>query len=608
MTEAITPTILIVGGTTEGRMAVGVCDEAAKGYYYSTKGSAQYIETAHGKRLTGGLDEVTMSHFCRERGVGLIVDAAHPFAENVHRNIGITGTELSLPVVRVERYFPSIDERMRYFDTYDQVMEYMEEQGYEEVLALTGVNTIARLRPFWQKHRCTFRIMNRPESIDTVIRSGIAPEQILYYDDGEPDESIFHRLRPDAIITKESGESGGFVEKTSTALSMGIPVLVMRRPTLPYVPSEVVYGKYGLRKAIERLLPDFFHLKTGYTTGATATAATVAALTALLTGEKMSAATITLPNNEPATLPIDSIHYRDDGTVTAIALKYSGDDPDVTNGIEICSTIRLTETPREVTFVQGEGVGRVTLPGLGLEIGGPAINATPRQMMTREVLRLLHSYEEECGVEVRISVPQGAQIAMKTFNPRLGIEGGISIIGTSGVVKPFSSEAFVNSIRREMQVSKALGIQHLIINSGAKSERYLKALYPDLPPNAFVQYGNFVGEALKIASEEGFPEVTLCMMLGKAVKLAEGSLDTHSKEGVMNREFLQRVALQSGCSVETIERIGKITMARELWMLIPHEEVAFFRKILTLCYNVCAPLIPHGHLQILLMDDAGNII
>ena len=180
--------------------------------------------------------------------------------------------------------------------------------------------------------------------------------------------------------------------------------------------------------------------------------------------------------------------------------KDAGDDPDVTNGYTILSTVSLTDAPG-VHFLPGEGVGTVTLPGIGIPVGEPAINQTPRRMITNEVKQLLHSHGLHSGVAVRISVPGGSELAQKTFNPKLGIIGGISIIGTSGIVRPFSSEAFVNSIRKEIQVARALGCTDIVINSGAKSENYLRTRFPDLPPQAFIHYGNYIGETLRLAEE-----------------------------------------------------------------------------------------------------------
>ena len=157
---------------------------------------------------------------------------------------------------------------------------------------------------------------------------------------------------------------------------------------------------------------------------------------------------------------------------------------------EHCQETESDDTGR-VIFQAGEGVGTVTLPGLGLKVGGPAINATPRKMIRQELIPLLPSPDSVAIVTV--SVPGGEELAKRTFNPKLGIIGGISIIGTSGIVRPFSSDAFIASIRKEASVAKAIGCETLVINSGAKSERYLRSLYAPLPPQSFVHYGNFIG-------------------------------------------------------------------------------------------------------------------
>ena len=208
------------------------------------------------------------------------------------------------------------------------------------------------------------------------------------------------------------------------------------------------------------------------------------------------------------------------------------------------------------------------------------------------------------GWVCRLSVPGGADIARRTFNPRLGIEGGISIIGVSGIVKPFSEEAFIDSIRKCMTVAKASGTDRVVINSGAKSERFLKALYPSLPQQAFVQYGNFVGETLRMASDLGIPAVTLGVMLGKAVKLAAGQMDTHSRRGTFDRDFLQQLLTEAGCDID----ISSITLVRELWELLSAEQArSFATTVLTHCADYCKPLLPAGQLTILLVDDEGGI-
>ena len=165
----------------------------------------------------------------------------------------------------------------------------------------------------------------------------------------------------------------------------------------------------------------------------------------------------------------------------------------------------------------------MTLPGLGIPVGEPAVNKVPREMITRELSALYDG-----GLDVTISVPGGRELALKTFNPKLGVVDGISIIGTSGIVRPFSSEAFVEALRKEMEVAIAVGVPQIVINSGAKSEQFLRARFPDLQPQGFIHYGNFIGATLSLAAELGISRVTMGIMLGKAVKLAEGNLDTAS--------------------------------------------------------------------------------
>lgn len=604
--------ILIFGGTTEGRKAIAVCDEAAKPYYYSTKGDLQEVECVHAIRVTGGMDEEVMTRFCKEKGVKLIIDVAHPFAEVLHQNVAIVSNQLNIPVIRLERNYPEHAENLLWFDSYEEAIDYLEKNKIDNLLALTGVNTISKLKPYWEKRNCWFRILDREESRAIVSREDFPIEKVMYYRQGEDDAPLFEELKPEAMITKESGESGGFKEKADAALKLNIPVLVVKRPALS--PSFIpVYGENGLRKQIEKILPDFFELRTGYTTGTCATAATKAALTALLTNEIQPEISITLPNGEWIRIPIHTTKITDN-EASSIVVKDSGDDPDVTNGQEIVSTVCLNSNHKGVRFLQGKGVGRVTLPGLDSAIGEPSINKTPRMMMKREVYKVFRHHQDKLpgkslktGVDITISVPNGEELALKTFNPKLGIVGGISIIGTSGIVKPFSSEAFVASIRREVLVAKALGCERIVINSGAKSERFIKGLYPDLPSQAFIHYGNFIGETIKIAADLDFKYVTMGIMIGKAVKLAEGSLDTHSKKVVMNKEFLSEMAKQAGCSEDIADAIQDITMARQLWDIIPKQDNSFFSLLKDKCQHVCSPLLPNGELTIFLIDEDGKI-
>ena len=622
--------ILILGGTTEGRAAVRVADEANQPYFYSTKGTLQEVVCAHGTRLTGAMDVAAMRQFCVDNGIRLLIDAAHPFASALHQTIAKTAEQLQLPVIRLERRYPPRDPSLHWCENYADAIRQMEADGVERLLALSGVNTIRPLKPFWEKHPSWFRILDREESLRIAEREGFPSDHLIFFKEeagtsfieelGVRSEDLNNStfLNPQssiiALLTKESGFTGGFVEKVEAAKAMGIPVYVVKRPALPET-FYFTYGEEGLRKLIERLLPDFFPLKSGYTTGCCATAAAKAALQSLLTGEKLTEIEIALPSGEWITLPIEEagtsfIEELGFAKGFASVRKESGDDPDVTNHALICATVSLhqEEHPTErIRFRAGEGVGTVTLPGLGLPIGDPAINATPRRMMQEALLPLLPS--PDTVATVTISVPGGAELAKRTFNPKLGIEGGISIIGTSGIVRPFSTDAFIASIRKEANVAKAIGCETLVINSGAKSERVLRARFPDLPPQAFVHYGNFIGETLRIANEIGFQQVVMGIMLGKAVKLAEGSLDTHSKKVVMNRDFLKALAAEADCPAETLEAIDRLTLARELWEILPAAcQPRFCQAVLDRCAAVCTPLLPHAHLTLLLIREDGAIM
>jgi len=584
--------ILVFGGTTEGRRAAEALDEAGTTYYYSTRGEGQRLQLAHGIQLTGGMDPDAMAACCREHGIRLIVDAAHPFASQLHGNILALCRATGLPVVRYERIYPPRDESLTWCADYAEAMRLMADRGVGRLLALTGVNTIARLKPYWQQHDCWFRILDRQTSHDAARQAGFPEERLAYYETDDT-ATLLRTLNPDAILTKESGESGGFSEKVAAAKAAGAEVFVVMRPEYDF--KYVVDGPYGLRREVERLLPDFYPLHSGLTTGTCATAAAVAQAIRLYRQEEPQQVGVVLPDGE--TIPV-AVGY---GEGYAYAVKQSGDDPDVTDGLEVRVSLEPT-ADGTLTFAGGQGVGIITLPGFDYPPGSPAINKVPRQMIASNLSRVLPG--GGLSVRVTVSIPGGEDVARRTFNPRLGIEGGISVIGVSGIVKPFSEEAFIDSIRKCMTIAKASGAARVVINSGAKSERYLKARYRELPPQAFVEYGNYVGETLRMASDMGFRQVTLGLMLGKAVKLAAGHLDTHSRRSVMDKAFVAQLLSEAGCPAD----ISTLTLARELWQMIPQERIGrFVATVIAHCARYCRPLLPGGELTILLIDDSGNI-
>ena len=582
--------ILVFGGTTEGRKAVEVLEEGGSLYFYSTKTGEQDITLHHGQRIDGALDAKAMRTFCGEHDIRLIVDAAHPFASQLHLTIAQVSESLNIPTIRYERIYPEHDSEITWIDDYSQIP-----RDIHSLLATTGVQSISKLKPLEVAGvKVFYRILNRESSIALAQKQGASPEQLCYYENPQDIP-----VEAEVILLKESGLSGGFQEKVEAAKARGMRIIALKRPQTPAI-FTIVNGPYGLRRMVEKLLPEFYPLHSGLTTGTCATAATVAATINLLKNETPEEVPILLPNGE--TIHV-SVGY---GDGYAYCIKDAGDDPDVTDGLEIRVSVKpiAADTPtrsRSGSFeiLGGEGVGVFTLPGFDYPPGSPAINKAPREMIRQNLAEITSD-----SLSITISVPEGETIAKRTFNPRLGIEGGISIIGVSGIVKPFSEEAFIDSIRKCMTIAKASGSSRVVINSGGKSERFVKALYPNLPQQAFVEYGNYIGETLKIAHELGIREVTLGVMLGKAVKLAAGHLDTHSRKATMDKAFISEMLHEAGCQAN----LEKITLARELWQAIPPDKTEdFCRVVLQHCMNHCHPLVPQARLTLLLIDDDGII-
>ena len=629
--------VLLFGGTTEGRKAAEVLDQGDAIYYYSTKTGEQELTLHHGERIDGAMDDAAMAAFCHAHHIKLIIDAAHPFASELHQTVARVARQLSLPAIRYERIFPDRDPSLTWIDDYADIP-----RDIHSLLATTGVQSIGRLKALEQQGmRVVYRILRRASSVSLAHRQGATDNQLVFYDQESPlPASVASSF--DAILMKESGESGGFAAKVAAARAYGLRVVVLKRPAMPDG-FHCVNGPYGLRRMVERLLPAFYPLKSGLTTGTCATAAAVAATLRLLRGEMPAEVPVLLPNGETI-----SVHVGFAGDY-AYCIKDAGDDPDVTDGLEIRATVFRAEhgatvshgfsrqskenrmkpckteainsekacrteainnekacrTEAEIAICGGEGVGRFTLPGFDYPPGEAAINKVPRQMIRQNLRAILSSRGTPFpSLRVTISVPYGEVVAQKTFNPRLGIEGGISIIGVSGIVMPYSEEAFLESIHKCMEVAKASGTRWVVINSGAKSERFVRSRYPFLPRQAFVEYGNYIGPTLLMAHELGFSAVTLGVMLGKAVKLAAGHLDTHSRRATMDKHFVSQMLREAGCP----DDMSQITLARELWdVLSEPQRQAFARVVVSHCEEHCRPLLPKSSLTILLIDDEGRI-
>ena len=273
-------------------------------------------------------------------------------------------------------------------------------------------------------------------------------------------------------------------------------------------------------------------LRRGWTTGACAAAATKAAYTALLTGYFPDPVTITLPKGESPSFPL-ALEDKGDGWAKAGIVKDAGDDPDVTHGCTVIATLRSSPSGTGIAYRAGEGVGVVTKEGLPVPRGEPAINPVPRQLIAKAIAEVGGSGD----VEVEISIPGGAEIAEKTWNPRLGIVGGLSILGTTGIVHPFSCSAWIASIHRGVDVARAQGLTHLAGCTGSTSEDAVRALH-GLPLDAMIDMGDFVGGLVKYVRAHPVERLTIGGGFGKMVKLAQGALDLHSARSQVDLDWL----------------------------------------------------------------------
>lgn len=303
-------------------------------------------------------------------------------------------------------------------------------------------------------------------------------------------------------------------------------------------------------------------LRSGYTIGACATAATKGALLALLHQRRFETARIHLPIGQSVTFELHTCTYTPHEGYSSV-IKDAGDDPDVTHQAEICARVTWEPAPG-VYFARGEGVGLVTKAGLPIPPGEPAINPVPRQMMTETVQSILertgHAHR---GVRIEISVPQGEEMAQKTFNPRLGIVGGISILGTTGIVVPYSTAAWEASVLQNIDVAVAQGCDVLVFVVGGRGERLARRLIT-LPDIGYVQIGNFFGKALEHACQAGVVQITLSGMIGKLAKFAAGNASVHSQQSEQDFEFLAGLASEAGAGEAVVQRILTANTAQEV--------------------------------------------
>ncbi len=350
-------------------------------------------------------------------------------------------------------------------------------------------------------------------------------------------------------------------------------------------------------------------LRTGFTTGSCATAAAKAATIALVGSVSPGTVTIALPIGGTATFtPVR--WATGDGWASCAVVKDAGDDPDATHGAFIHARVEWQDGAG-IALAGGEGVGVVTLPGLGLEVGGPAINPVPRQMIVAEVAEAAGAALARRGLRVTITVPGGEEIARKTLNGRLGIIGGISILGTWGIVKPYSTASWRASVVQAVQVAAANGQREVALCTGSRSEKFAMRYFGHLPPIAFVEMGIFTGDALRACKRAGVRWAAVCGMVGKFAKLAQGRMQTHVAGNQVDTAFLAEVAAGCGAGPDLHAAIRGANTARHVGELVEEAglEVAFYGELAALTHARCVDHV-QGRLRIeaVLFDFGGRVL
>jgi cobalt-precorrin-5B (C1)-methyltransferase len=349
-------------------------------------------------------------------------------------------------------------------------------------------------------------------------------------------------------------------------------------------------------------------LRRGWTTGACATAAAKAAFAALVGGEFPDPVEVTLPRGERPGFALATTR-RGEGFATAGVIKDAGDDPDVTHGALVCATVRAGAPGAGVTFKAGEGVGTVTRAGLPIPPGEPAINPVPRQMIRDAIAEVAAANGSTADAEVEISIPGGEALAAKTLNGRLGIVGGLSILGTTGIVVPYSCSAWIHSIHSGIDVARAAGLTHIAGATGAASEAGAQKLY-GFADIALIDMGDFVGGMLKYLRRHPVPRVTIAGGIAKMTKLAQGFTDLHSKRGAVDLAELANVAATAGGSGELCERIIAANTTPEAFALAEAEGIALGDLVALSAQETAAEIVAGKSIavEILVFDREQNLV
>lgn len=349
-------------------------------------------------------------------------------------------------------------------------------------------------------------------------------------------------------------------------------------------------------------------LRTGFTTGTAATASSKAAILAIINQKKLDSVDVTLPKGNSISIKIQSCEFSKTSAKCSV-IKDGGDDPDVTHNAEIIVDLSLTSDVNKIEIGGGEGVGIVTKPGLGLEINQPAINPTPKKMISENVIEVAKNILDKHGIKIIISVPNGKELAKKTDNPRLGIVGGISILGTSGIVIPYSTASFAASVRQNLDVSIAMGNDVVVLTTGGRSEEFAKKIV-DLPEHSFVQMGDFAGYTIQQCAKKEIKKAYVAGFIGKFAKMAAGVKQTHVKGSKVDTNFLSELAKQCKASENVVNLVKEANSARHVQEIINENKIEGFFDLV--CSQVYNQMRNHSEkkvpIEVILFDFDGKVI
>ena len=348
--------------------------------------------------------------------------------------------------------------------------------------------------------------------------------------------------------------------------------------------------------------------RTGFTTGTSATAASMACILSIINQKKIETVDVLLPKKSRIKININSCEFEKNNARCSV-IKDGGDDPDVTHGAEIIVDLELTSKTNSIEIDGGDGVGRVTKPGIGLEIGQAAINPTPRKMIIENLTEVGKGVLEKNGVRIVISVPKGKELGPKTDNPRIGIVGGISILGTSGIVIPYSTASFAAAIRQQLDVMLSMGDSAVVLTTGGRSEDFARKIF-DLPDHSFVQFGDFSGYTISQCAKIGMNEAHVCGFIGKFAKMATGVKQTHVKGSKVDMNFLSELAKQCNADKDIIEKIKNANTARNVQEIILENNIDGFFDLI--CSEVHKQMKSHSEnkipIEIILFNFDGSVL